>query len=249
MLRSRIIPVVLILDDYAVKTVQFKQPKYIGDPINIIRIFNDYEADELIIYDINKNKEKEINFKLIESISFNARMPLSYGGRIKNIQEIKKLFSIGIEKVSISTMATKDLSFVREAVAEFGSQSIVITLDININDKDIWVNNTQYADLKSVKNLINKINDIKVGELIIQSVHRDGMELGLDDYLIDHLYGSCESPITFVGGASSFDNILNVAKKYGVIGIGAGSIFTFKGKQKAVMISYLDKKLRSQITY
>ena len=249
MLRSRIIPVVLILDDYAVKTVQFKQPKYIGDPINIIRIFNDYEADELIIYDINKNKEKEINFKLIESISFNARMPLSYGGRIKNIQDIKKLFSIGIEKVSISTMATKDLNFVREAVAEFGSQSIVITLDININDKDIWVNNTQYADLKSVKNLINKINDIKVGELIIQSVHRDGMELGLDDYLIDHLYGSCESPITFVGGASSFDNILNVAKKYGVIGIGAGSIFTFKGKQKAVMISYLDKKLRSQITY
>ena len=248
MIRPRIIPIVLILDNYAVKTIKFQKPKYIGDPINIVRIFNEYEADELVIYDINKNKEKEINFELIKNIGFNARMPLCYGGRIKNLQHIGKLFSLGVEKVSISSMVLNNFNFIKSAVSEFGSQSITLTLDIDINDSKIHVNGQEFPNINAIKELIKHINEINVGEIIIQSVQRDGTEVGLDEYFIDQLYYVSNSPITFVGGASSYENITNIAKKYSVIGIGAGSVFTYKGSQRAVMINYLDKEERNRLT-
>tara|TARA_B100000787_G_scaffold111009_2_gene82597 strand:- start:3528 stop:4277 length:750 start_codon:yes stop_codon:yes gene_type:complete len=238
-LRTRIIPVLLISDDYIVKTTRFSNPRYIGDPINIVRIFNEKEVDELTLFDIGIKGKDEINYNLIKNIAFNARMPICYGGGIRTIAQVEKIFSMGIEKISISKSFILNPILLSEIASKFGSQSTVVTFDINrINKDEFCVGGNLICNIEKIKQLIVQANNSGAGEIIINCIHRDGTDEGYDQDLLDKIYFTAKSPITIVGGASSLENIFTVAKKYPVIGLGVGNLFIYKGKKKAVLISY-----------
>lgn len=240
MLKTRIIPVMLLKNDYFVKTLRFDNPEYVGDPINIVRIFNDKGADELTIFDIDVSTlKKEINYKLIEDIAINARMPLCYGGGISNKEQAKKIFSIGVEKIAISKGYFEDKKIIKVLSKQFGSQSIAVTLNINTFDNNSYlINDTVYSKECDFKSIIKEISQEGAGEIIINCIHRDGTNSGYDIKLIDMIYPHATTPLTFVGGANSYDHILELAKKYPLLGLGAGNLFIYKGKNKAVLISY-----------
>lgn len=238
-LKSRIIPVLLIDKGYIVKTTKFSYPKYVGDPINIVRIFNEKEADELTLFDIGIKEKQEIDYNLIKNIAMNARMPLCYGGGIYNIEQVEKIFLMGIEKISISRSFIKNPTLLSKIANKFGSQSAVVTLDIEKINKDLYrIGENLTCGIKKVKELIQIANDYGVGEIIINCIHKDGTEQGYDEDLLDELYFISKSPLTIVGGASSLENIFLIAKKYPFIGLGVGNIFIYKGKNKAVLINY-----------
>tara|TARA_B110000037_G_scaffold212745_1_gene265889 strand:- start:25 stop:777 length:753 start_codon:yes stop_codon:yes gene_type:complete len=239
-LKTRIIPVLLIKSGYFVKTTNFNNPEYIGDPLNIVKIFNDKKADELTVFDIStpSNKDK-INLQLIENIASNARMPLCYGGGISNINQVERLFSIGIEKVSISKNFFKNCSLLSQISKKFGSQSIAVTLDINIdNENRYFVNNQLDSKKYQITELIKEISHLGAGEIIINCVHKDGTKDGYDQILIDKLYRHATTPMTIVGGAKSLEDIYITAGKYPMLGLGVGSLFIYKGRKKAVLINY-----------
>ena len=245
-LRSRIIPVILIKDGYVVKTVKFLNPKYIGDPINIVRIFNEKEADELTVFDIGINQGDKINFNIIQNIASSARMPLTYGGGINELSQVEMIFSTGIEKISISRYFLKNPQFCTEIANKFGTQSISVTFDVNkTSDERLLINSELECGYKKLQELIIMANERGAGEIIINCVHMDGTEGGYDESLLSRIYETSTAPITIVGGASSLENILSISKKYPIIGLGVGSLFVYKGKNKAVLINYPSEKQRN----
>ena len=246
MLKTRVIPVMLIQDGYFVKTTKFKNPEYVGDPLNIVKIFSDKEADEITIYDIGSSVTKDnINYKLIENIASNIRMPLCYGGGITNIDQAEKLFCLGVEKISISRGFIKNLNFLNLLSEKFGSQSIVVTIDL---DKDFnnnyIIDNYQTQKESECINFIKEISKHGVGEIIINCKHKDGTKEGYDLKLIDLIYSITNTPITIVGGANSYENIVNISKEYPGLGFGVGNLFIYKGKHNAVLISYPEQHVK-----
>jgi len=243
MLRPRIIPCLLIHQQGLVKTVNFKSPKYLGDPINTVRIFNEKEVDELIVLDIDATSQKrEPNYRVIENLAAECRMPLCYGGGINSIEQVKRLIGLGVEKVAISAAAMEDLSFIEQASKRAGSQSIVVVLDVKKRfikrGYDIYTHNgtKRVGDLSD--NLIRQLVASGVGEIVVNSIDSDGLMKGYDSDLIDLVYQNINIPMTVLGGAGSLDDIGQLFEKYNIIGAGAGSLFVFKGKYRAVLINY-----------
>ena len=247
MLHPRIIPNLLIHNKGLVKTVNFKNPKYVGDPLNAVKIFNEKSVDELIITDIDAGVNKlEPNYSLIEKFAIESRMPLCYGGGIKNIEQAKKIFSLGVEKIAISSSAIKNPEFITELAESVGSQSVVVVLDIRkkylSNNYEIYTHNgTRKTGLNPLK-FIEKIKKIGVGEIVINSIDRDGTMKGYDFKIIDQIRRITTLPLTVLGGAGSLDDVGELIKKYTIVGAAAGSIFVFKGKYKAVLINYPNDK-------
>ena len=240
MLRSRIIPVILIKNGYVVKSINFKDYRYIGEPINIVRIFNEKQADEIVVYDIDCNgSQKEINFNLIKNIASETRMPLCYGGGLRNIEDVYKIFSYGVEKVSINSFIYKDINFIKEVSNIFGVQSTVVTLDINLSKEGYYIHKqNSFFNEENCLELIQKLIDFGVGEIIINCIHKDGTLSGYDLDLIEKFYHKIKIPLTFVGGANSIEEIKNINSKYKYLGLGVGSFFIYKGKNMAILISY-----------
>jgi imidazole glycerol-phosphate synthase subunit HisF len=243
MYRSRIIPVLLLKDDYVVKTINFKNSAYIGDPINIVRLFNDKEADELVIFDIEATINKKINYNLIDRIATNARMPLCYGGGIKDVQAAERIFSIGIEKVAIGKELYFNDKLIKEISSTFGSQSCVATLNIDMDsNNNYFINNENNILYESeICHLLKRLVVLGVGEIIINCIHKDGTQDGYDEKLVGLIYRNINLPFTFVGGAESLSNIRDMGEKYPMIAFGVGSLFIYKGKKRAVLISYHDR--------
>jgi len=243
MYRTRVIPVLLLKDEYIVKTVNFSNPKYIGEPINIVRIFNDKEADEICIYDINASNKNKVNFGLLENIASNARMPICYGGGIKSTSSAEKIFSLGVEKISIGEALFDNEKIITDISKKFGSQSCAVTININYNQTDNYFikGKNYFYDKDQIIELLRKIVDLGAGEIIINCIHRDGTLLGYDEELLSVIYDNTEMPFTFVGGASSKDNIMEISDKFNMIGLGVGSLFIYKGKRKAILINYLKR--------
>ncbi len=247
MLYPRIIPNLLIHNKGLVKTVNFKNPKYVGDPLNAVKIFNEKSVDELIITDIDASVNKsEPNYSLIEKLAIESRMPLCYGGGINNAEQAKKIFSLGVEKVAISSSAIKSPTIITELAESVGSQSVVVVLDVRkkylSGNYEIFTHNgTKKTDLNPLK-FINNIKKMGVGEIVINSIDRDGTMKGYDFKIIDQVRKITTLPLTVLGGAGSLDDIGELIKKYTIIGAGAGSIFVFKGKYKAVLINYPNDK-------
>jgi cyclase len=237
MLKSRVIPVLLLEDDGLVKTTKFKNPKYLGDPVNTVRIFNTKEVDEIFILDIVASKnESGPNFALISEIASEAFMPLCYGGGIRNINDAEKLFSSGVEKISIQTSAFKDLELVKKISQKYGSQAVVVSIDLkrdlfgrvkifNNSNKENWI----YFAKNAVK--------FGAGEIFINSVNKDGTLSGPDLELISELSNEISVPLTYSGGIGSLNDIKKVANA-GASGIAAGAFFVFQGPHRAVLISY-----------
>ena len=242
MLRPRIIPCLLVQDKGLVKTVQFKNPKYVGDPINAVRIFNEKESDELMVFDINATKEKrEPDYKMIEHLAAECRMPLCYGGGVKTIEQAQRIFSLGVEKIAISTAAISTPELVSEMASRVGSQSVVVVLDVKkkiFGGYEIVTHNAKNATGKNPFEFAAKMEQMGAGEIVVNSIDQDGMLKGYDFILIDKMRQSINLPLTVLGGAGSLQDIGSLISKYGIIGAAAGSLFVFKGIYKAVLINY-----------
>jgi cyclase len=242
MLRTRIIPCLLLKDNKLVKTVKFKNPSYVGDPINAIKIFNDKEVDELVFLDITASKEKKgPNFKLISEITTECFMPLGYGGGITSIDQIEKLFSLGVEKVILNSISFLQPEVIKKAISIFGSQSIVASIDV----KKHWLTKKQFVFIMggeqntgiSPIEYAKKMEDLGVGEIIINSIEQDGTMSGYDLQLIKSISECVKIPVVALGGAGSLYD-LKLAKQNGASAVAAGSLFIFQKAHRAVLITY-----------
>ena len=246
MLRPRIIPSLLIHDNGLVKTKYFKNPVYVGDPINAVKIFNEKEVDELIVSDIDATVlGNEPNFDLIKKFAEESRMPLCYSGGVKKIDHVSKIIQLGIEKVGISSGAINNLDFIKEASELVGSQSVVAILDVKKNflgRYSIFINNGTIKIKNDIKDVIKSLQDSGIGEIVINSIDRDGTQEGYDLQLISQIMNYVKVPITILGGAGSFEHIKSLVKSFGIVGVAAGSLFVFQGRYNAVLINFLPKE-------
>lgn len=247
MLRSRITPVLLIHKNGLVKTVKFKDPKYVGDPLNAVRIFNEKEVDELIVIDIDRSSQGLApDFNLIEKLASECRMPLCYGGGIKTPEEALKLVNLGVEKVAMSSALVDQPSLAKEMADAVGQQSVVAVLDIKKsgwNKKYRLFTNNGKNEIKSDPfELSLELQSIGVGEIVVNSIDNDGTMTGYDMKLNEKMRDLLDLPITFLGGAGNLNDIRQLIDAFGPVGAAAGSLFVFKGKYRAVLINYPGEK-------
>ena len=242
MLRPRIIPSLLLHDKGLVKTVNFKSHKYVGDPINAVRIFNEKEVDELAIFDIDATVlNKEPDYILIEKLANQSRMPLCYGGGVKTVEQAQKIFSLGIEKIALSSVLIQNPELVTEIAERVGSQSVIVVLDIKkklLGGYEVYTHNGKKSTGINPIKFAKELERLGAGEIIINSIDQDGMMNGFDLSLIDKIAETISIPMTVLGGAGSISDIKKVIDKHRVIGVAAGSLFVFKGVYKAVLINY-----------
>lgn len=247
MLFPRIIPCLLVKNKGLVKTVRFKNPKYVGDPINAVKIYNEKEVDELIVLDIDATIEnREPDYKMIENLAVECRMPLCYGGGIKTIEQAKKIFGLGVEKIAISSVAIENPLFVSRLAEQVGNQSVIVVLDVKkqlFGDKySIWTRNGQKNTGKCPIEYSQQLEEMGAGEVVINSIDNDGMMKGYNFNLIDKIHQKLNIPMSVLGGAGSLQDIGELIRRYGIIGAAAGSLFVFKGVYRAVLINYPDRK-------
>ena len=242
MLRPRIIPSLLLHDNGLVKTVKFKSPKYVGDPINAVRIFNEKEVDELAFFDIDATVlNKEPDYILIEKLANQSRMPLCYGGGVKTVEQAQKIFGLGIEKIALSSAVIQNPKLVTQIADRVGSQSVIVVLDIKKNlmsGYEIYTHNGKKSTGINPIKFAKELEQLGVGEIIINSIDQDGVMKGYDLNLIDKIAETISIPLTVLGGAGSMSDIEKIIEKHGVLGVAAGSLFVFKGPYKAVLINY-----------
>ena len=247
MLNPRIIPCLLVRKKGLVKTVQFTNSKYVGDPLNAVKIFNEKVVDELLVLDIDATVEqREPDYKMIANLAIECRMPLCYGGGIKNKDQALRIFELGVEKIAISSAALEDSTIVSEIANIVGNQSVVVVLDVKKkkfgNNYELYTRNgLQKTGLNPIE-IANKMERVGCGEILINCINNDGMMLGYDHKIIKAFRDAVSIPITVLGGAGSLTDIGQVINRNGIIGVAAGSLFVFKGKYKAVLINYPNPK-------
>ena len=248
MTRPRIIPVLLLKDEGLVKTILFnkKKAKYIGDPINAVRLFNDLKADELVFLDIMANKKKSsINLDLVKKIGDEAFMPFAVGGGIKSIDQVDKILKYGAEKVVINTSIHENFNFIKEVVAKYGSQSIVACIDVKdgfFNKNNVYKNSGINKVKIKLDKLLDKINALQVGEIIIQSINNDGLMKGYNLELISYVSKKAFAPVIALGGCGQIEHMkeaINIGKANAAA---AGSFFVYHGSRNAVLINYPTKE-------
>ena len=243
MLYPRIIPCLLVHKKGLVKTTKFKEPKYVGDPINAVKIFNEKEVDEIIVVDIDASRqEKEPDYQLIENLAIECRMPLCYGGGIKNVEQAQRIFSLGVEKIAISSAAISNPSLITEMAERVGKQSVVVVLDVKkrlLGGKyEIYTHNGMRATGIDPIIFAKQAEELGAGEIVINSIDQDGMMKGYDHSLINKIREVISIPLTVLGGAGSLEDIGQIIQQHGIIGVAAESLFIFKGKFRAVLINY-----------
>lgn len=252
MLRPRITPCLLVHKAGLVKTVGFKAPKYVGDPINAVKIFNEKEADELIVLDIDATvNNAEPDYRMISNLSAECRMPLCYGGGIKTPEQAKRIVSLGVEKIAISSAAVENPELITRIAEEIGRQSVAVVLDVKKRmfgkDYDVFTKNAHHNTKRSVFDLAAEAEKLGAGELIINSIDLDGEMKGYDLALAKRIRQTVNIPITILGGAGTLDDIEALVCACGVIGASAGSLFVFKGVYKAVLINYPTLSQRDEL--
>jgi len=226
-----------------VKTTRFKDPKYVGDPINAVKIFNEKEVDELIVVDIDASREgQEPDYKMIENLATECRMPLCYGGGIKTVEQAQKIFSLGVEKIAVSSAAIENPSIISSMAERVGNQSVVVVMDVKkktLSSKyELYIHNaTKPTGIDPVLFAI-EMQKLGAGEIVVNSIDQDGVMKGYDMNLINKIRDVINIPITVMGGAGTLDDIGSVIQQHGIIGVAAGSLFVFKGKYRAVLINY-----------
>lgn len=243
MLRPRLIPCLLVHNGGLVKTVHFDDPKYVGDPINAVRIFNEKEVDELTVLDIDATvKGTEPDYQLISHLASECRMPLCYGGGVRTVAQIERIISLGVEKVAISAAAVENPSLIADAAARVGSQSVVVVIDVKktgmLRRQEVVTHNgSRRTGLQPVE-FAKRVAELGAGEIVINSVDQDGEMKGYDLDLVDQIRDAVHQPLTVLGGAGSLDDVKKLFDRYRIIGAAAGSLFVFKGKYRAVLINY-----------
>ena len=251
MLHPRITPCLLVHKKGLVKTVKFKDSKYVGDPINAVKIFNEKEVDELIVLDIDATVEnREPDYKMIENLANECRMPLCYGGGIKTASQAQKILSLGVEKIAISSAVFDTLELIKEISTEIGSQSVVVIFDVKkklFGNYDIYTHNAKNKTKQDLLELVERVQDLGAGEIVINSIDNDGVMKGYDLGLIGKVKDKLNIPMTVLGGAGILKDMAEVIEEFGIIGCAAGSLFVFKGKYKAVLINYPNQEKKNNI--
>jgi cyclase len=251
MLKPRIIPCLLVHEKGLVKTVSFKSPKYVGDPINAVRIFNEKEADELIVLDIDASaNEKEPDYLMIKKLASECRMPLCYGGGIKTVQQAQHIFSLGVEKVALSSSAIADPDLVTRIAERVGTQSAVVVLDVKkklLGGYEVVTHNGKKSTGKCPFEMAVLFQKKGAGEIVINSVDADGRMKGYDMVLAEKVRKEISIPLTILGGVGAIDDIGLLINKFGIIGASAGSLFVFKGAYKAVLINYPVPEVKEEL--
>lgn len=243
MLRPRIIPCLLVHKGGLVKTVGFGQPKYVGDPLNAVRIFNEKEVDELMVVDIDASRHgREPDYKLIANLAVECRMPLSYGGGVKTVEQFDRIIGLGVEKVAVSSAAVDDPELITRAASRVGSQSVVAVIDVKKTGllrkpEVVTLNATQRTGLEPAA-FATRLQALGAGEIVLNNVDRDGEMKGYDLELVEAVRKATTLPLTVLGGAGSLDDLRALVDRHGIIGAAAGSLFVFKGKYRAVLINY-----------
>jgi cyclase len=242
MLRPRIIPSLLIHDNGLVKTVNFKNAKYVGDPINAVKIFNEKAVDELAIFDIDATVlGKEPNYSLIERLASQSMMPLCYGGGVKTVEQAQRIFSLGVEKIALSSAVLQNPKLITQIADRVGSQSVIVVLDVKkklLGGYEVYIHNGKKATGINPFKFVEEAQRLGAGEIVINSIDRDGVMKGYDLDLISKVREKISLPMTVLGGAGSLEDIEKVINSHGVIGVAAGSLFVFRGPYKAVLINY-----------
>lgn len=245
MFRPRVIPVLLLKDNGLVKTSKFQTPTYIGDPINAVKIFNDLEADELVFLDIDASQQnRTIPLRLVKQIGDEAYMPFSVGGGIKSVEQIRRIIENGAEKVVLNTSAIENPELVKLASEICGSQSIIVSIDAKkIGDMTYEVytyGGTKPTGLDPVTVAL-MMQRLGSGEILINSIDRDGTKMGYDIDLVASISSAVRIPVIAMGGAGSLNDFLKAVKDGGASAVGAGTLFVFIGKKNAVLINYPEK--------
>lgn len=248
MLRKRIIPILQLDNDELIKSKKFQSHQYVGDPINAVRIFNEIQVDEIILLDVFKSKNKnDINYKIIKDIADECRMPFTYGGGINNLNQVKTLFSLGVEKISLNSSVFDNYELIKKLSDIYGSQSIIISVDI-------CTDNQGYKKLYNwtKKNFLNiDINDHiykcienGAGEILINDVSKEGTLEGFDFKVLNLLNENIKVPVIVNGGINSYKQIKEILKYENIDAVGVGALFIYYGPYNAVLISYMPENER-----
>jgi cyclase len=242
MLRPRIIPCLLVKDGGLVKTVRFAAPKYVGDPINAVRIFNEKEVDELIVLDIDAtSRGREPDYQMIKNLAAECRMPLSYGGGVKTLEQAEKIIGMGVEKVALSAAAAENPDLVGRIAEVVGGQSVVVVLDVRRGKRgapEVWTHNGTRGTGRLAPELAAVMAERGAGEIVVNSIDNDGVMKGYDLDLAAAVRAAVRVPVTVLGGAGSLDHVGELIRRFGLVGAAAGSLFVFKGVYRAVLINY-----------
>lgn len=245
MLMARVIPCLLLQGTGLVKTVRFKQPHYVGDPINIIRIFNEKEVDELILLDIQATpKQRKPAFAIVEQVVSECFMPLTYGGGIRSLEDAKQLFALGVEKIAINAYALENPCFIAELAHCFGSQSIIVSIDVqkNIFNKKVVRSHSGQKSWKTdpVQHALNMQNK-GAGEILLTAIHQDGTFAGYDLPLLEQITNALTIPVIACGGAGCVEDIAQAVQN-GASAAALGSLVVYQGKNKAVLTNFPDRQ-------
>ena len=252
MLRPRIIPCLLVHRGGLVKTINFKDGKYVGDPINAVRIFNEKEVDEIVVLDIDATSEgREPNYELIRKLSAECRMPLCYGGGITALDQAERIISMGVEKVALSAAAINDPSIIARLAEVIGRQSVVAVIDVLKSGmfrkyEAVTHNGSKRTGVNPIS-LAKQFEQLGAGEIIVNSVDQDGTMNGFDIKLVQSVREAINIPMTALGGAGSLEDLGTLLEECGHIGVAAGSLFGFKGKYRAVLINYPNRQQKDSV--
>lgn len=252
MLRPRVIPCLLVSNKGLVKTVKFNHAKYVGDPINAVRIFNEKRVDELMVLDILSTMQNTLpDYQMIGNLAAESQMPLCYGGGIASVEQALKIINLGVEKVALSSAILANPRLVKELATEIGSQSVVAILDVKSRllgrKYEIWTHNGKINAKKCPIEFSKLLQDYGVGEIVLNSIDRDGVMKGYDLSLVKQVREQVQVPMTILGGAGAYADIKALVTNFGIIGAAVGSLFVFKGQYKAVLISYLTDEQKENL--
>jgi imidazole glycerol-phosphate synthase subunit HisF len=245
MLRPRIIPCLLVHKGGLVKTRNFKDPQYVGDPINAVRIFNEKEADELMVLDIDATRNGvPPDFALIAKLAAECRMPICYGGGVTTAAQAARIVDLGVEKVAVSAAGISNPALLSQIAAAVGRQSVTAVIDVRkrsgnlAKGYEVVTHNAKRTYKVDPMSLVQRLQAAGAGEIVINSVDRDGMMQGYDLDFAGQIKQLLKVPVTFLGGAGLVEHIGDLVRRVGVVGAAAGSLFVFKGKYRAVLINY-----------
>jgi len=245
MFRPRIIPVLLVKNGGLVKTTRFRDPRYVGDPINAVKIFNDFEADELILLDVDATREKRtISPDFVKSVGEEANMPFAAGGGIRTTRQIRDILAGGAEKVVIGAYAAENPAFVEEAAKHFGSSTIVVCIDVKrrmFGAPKVCTHNGRRNTSHDAVSYARTMQDAGAGEIIVQSVDRDGTLTGYDIELVRSVSRAVIIPVIALGGAGSASHLEDACVSGNASAVAAGSLFVFHGRHRGVLINYPEK--------
>jgi len=253
-LRPRIVPCLLIHQAGLVKTVEFAEPKYVGDPINAVKIFNEKEADELIVLDIDATVAgAEPNYDVIVNLAAECRMPLCYGGGVRAVEQARRIVSLGVEKVAIGAAALEVPGLVRGIADSVGTQSVVVVADVRRRERgatatyELCTHNGKRVHDEAPLAFAKRMEAAGAGEILVNSIDRDGRMAGYDLDFARLLRREVGIPLTILGGAGSHADVQQLFGACGIVGAAAGSLFVFKGRYRAVLINYPDAAQREEI--